>query len=54
MTATFLVSLDIDDPSLILEDAQEISDVLESAGLSVTSVKPWARPSNPILLPTPQ
>lgn len=53
MTATLLVELDIDDPTMILEDANEVHDVLETAGLAVLSVKPWARPTQPTILPSP-
>ena len=48
MEATFLVTLDLDNVesnelSLV---ADEIYDAIEGTGHGVTSVKPWARPSN--------
>ena len=53
MTATILVELDIEDPSTILEDCNEVQDALENAGLMILSVKPWTRPTQPMLLPSP-
>lgn len=65
MTVTFLVAVTIEDLSSITEVALDIEDDLVSAGYSVESVKPWARPAlqqvNPLSVlpsmvepPTPQ
>lgn len=52
MTATFLVEVEIPDPSpntlLLLSD--DIDDALESGGVPVVSVKPWQREG---LIPQP-
>ena len=45
MIATYLVELDVDDPSQIMTIAEDIQDDLISAGHLITSVKPWARPT---------
>ena len=53
MNATFLVEVDVEDPTQIIEDCNEIQDALEAAGLAVNSVKPWTRPTMPTLIPKP-
>lgn len=44
---TFLVEVELDDvsPQSLAMDAGDIHDACEAAGLPVTSVKPWSRPS---------
>ena len=45
MTATFLVTLDVDDPTEagLLQDAELIYEMLTDNGLPVTEVQPWSR-----------
>lgn len=45
MIVTFLVALNLDDLSSIADIASDIDDDLTSAGHTVESVKPWARPT---------
>jgi hypothetical protein len=59
VTATFLVAIDIDDPSMVDSLAAEIDDALLEEGFEVISVKPWARPATggaeaPFLPPPPE
>lgn len=53
MTATFLVELEIDDPSEVglQQDATLIADTLTDYGLLVVDVQPWSRQNQ---LPTNQ
>jgi hypothetical protein len=44
-TATFLVTLNIEDTSMIPQYAADIDDDLAESGYDVVEVKPWARPS---------
>lgn len=53
MTATLLVEIETDDISTILDEAEEIHIILEYQGFPVLSVKPWARPTQPTILPAP-
>lgn len=48
MTVTFLLELNLDDLSTLSEISANISDDL-SANFDVISVKPWARPTNPLV-----
>ena len=54
MTVTYLLKLDILDPSSIEDTAAEVYDSLETDGFEVISVAPWAR-STPTedILPSP-
>ena len=45
MTVTYLVAIDLLDPTTIADTALDIDDALAENGLEVTSVTPWARPS---------
>lgn len=61
MTATFLITLDLDDtsPLALNEISEDLHDDLEKAGHEVESVKPWARtgllaPAIPSSLPAQQ
>ena len=45
MTATLLVTIEIDDPSTLPALADEIFDDLAGGGHDIISVEPWARPS---------
>ena len=45
MTVTFLVAIDLPDPSMVESAAGEIDDALLEEGFEVISVKPWARPA---------
>jgi hypothetical protein len=45
MTVTYLVAINIDDPSEVEGLALEIDDILTDQGIDVTSVAPWARPT---------
>jgi hypothetical protein len=48
MTATFLVEVEVDgiDPVSLQTTTEDIADACESAGLLVSSVKPWSRPTS--------
>lgn len=46
MKRTLLVELDVADPGTLPEDAMEIQAILNDAGYTVTSVKPWNSPSD--------
>ena len=43
MTATLLITLNIEDPSTLLEIASDIEDELINTGFDVISVVPWKR-----------
>lgn len=43
MTATFLVEIEINDPSELTAMSDDILDAVESAGFPVLTVKPWQR-----------
>ena len=45
MTATFLVTLNIEDAAAIPQYAMDIEDDLSESGYDIIEVKPWARPS---------
>jgi hypothetical protein len=45
MTVTYLVAIDLFDPTTIADTALDIEDALAENGLEVTSVTPWARPA---------
>lgn len=44
MTITFLVAINLEDATALVEASHDISDSL-SGRFDVVSVKPWARPS---------
>lgn len=45
MTATFLVTLNLEDAAAIPQYALDIEDDLSESGYDIVDVKPWARPS---------
>lgn len=45
MTVTYLVAIDLLDPTTIADTALDIEDALAENGLEITSVTPWARPA---------
>jgi len=51
MTATFLIEIEIDDPTALADEADDITEACDKAGFSVISVKPWARQQQ--IQPTP-
>lgn len=54
MTRTFLVAVTYDDADFNpIEDAAEIEEALDAAGILVESVKPWAAPAAPAGLIAP-
>ena len=50
MTVTFLVAVVLDDTSNLQLIAEDIADKLDDS-FEIESVKPWARPSDPINQP---
>lgn len=53
MTATFLLEVELTDVSSLNETAEDIADAVAGAGVAITSVKPWARPSQTTAMPVP-
>jgi len=45
MNATFLVTLNLDDVSMVQQIAEDIDNDLMDSGYEVVEVKPWARPT---------
>ena len=45
MTSTFIVTLEIQDETMIPDTALDIEDDLLAAGHDVIECKPWARPT---------
>jgi hypothetical protein len=44
-TITFLVTMNVDDVSMVQQIAEDIDNDLMDSGYDVTEVKPWSRPS---------
>ncbi len=53
MRVTFLVECELEDisPANLLAESQAIMEDLLDTELEVISVKPWNRPSDPIVIP---
>lgn len=51
MTATFLVTLNVESEAVITTTAEDLDDDLMSSGYDVVEVKPWARPTLDIAMP---
>lgn len=49
MQSTFLVQVDVGDDTDLASVALDVQDAVESAGIPVLSVHPWARPTDPTL-----
>jgi len=45
VNATFLVTLNLDDVSMVQQIAEDIDSDLMDSGYEVVEVKPWARPT---------